>query len=91
MRWWRRSTTTPTGTVASDDDRETRIRRRLHAVETERLEILLDERIPGRRHRLDALALARADLLDDLTTLGAAPPPAAVRHRTPCPEADSCR
>lgn len=89
MRWWRRSTTT--GSAAAGGDRETRVRRRLQAVETERLEILLDERVPGRRHRLDALALARADLLDDLAELGADPPTEPVRRSTPCPERDGCR
>lgn len=51
--------------------RARRIRDRLAAVELERLEVLADESVPARRHRLDALALARDDLQAQLGELGA--------------------
>lgn len=42
---------------------------RLAALELERLELLADERVPGRKHRLDALAAAQQDLRCELGEL----------------------
>ncbi|MDL5160292.1 hypothetical protein [Actinomycetospora termitidis] len=47
------------------------IRSRLDALDRERWELLADEAIPGRKHRLDAVAGAQDDLRVELATLEA--------------------
>lgn len=54
-------------------DRGAEIRARLAALETERLELLADEGVPGRKHRLDAVAAASGDLRAELDRLGSGP------------------
>lgn len=45
------------------------VRDRLAVLELERLDLLADESVPARKHRLDALAAARHDLVTELALL----------------------
>ena len=45
------------------------VRDRLAVLEVERLDLLADESVPARKHRLDALAAARHDLVTELALL----------------------
>jgi hypothetical protein len=58
---------------ARGTDRTPEIRARLAALETERLELLADERVPGRKHRLDAVVAASGDLRAELARLESGP------------------
>lgn len=64
-RWSRRWGRRWTGSTCAPEDpaeRVAAIGRRLAALELERLELLADESVPGRKHRLDAVDAARRDL-----------------------------
>jgi hypothetical protein len=82
MRWWRRQTERTPGCTP---DRVPAIHARLAALELERLELLADEGVPGRKHRLDALAGASEDLRAELARLEPGPSGRAdVSPPTPC-------
>ncbi|TCK27371.1 hypothetical protein [Pseudonocardia endophytica] len=68
-------------TTPHTPDRAPAIRARLAALELERLELLADERVPGRKHRLDAIAGASEDLRTELARLEPDDP---VSPPTPC-------
>jgi len=66
-RWWQWRSGRPER--GDGPERALALRERLEALELERLELLADERVPGRKHRLDALAAARQDLRAELDRL----------------------
>lgn len=82
MRWRRRQTEPTPGRTP---DRVPAIHERLAALELERLELLADEGVPGRKHRLDALGGASEDLLAELARLEPGPSGRAdLSPPTPC-------
>ncbi len=66
-RWWRWRSDRPER--GDGRERALAVHERLAALDLERLELLADERVPGRKHRLDALAAARQDLRAELDRL----------------------